>query len=125
MFRLSCDENGTPVKVSSEQEIYAVCSENLHPGQFVAVIYDADWFIGCIIERSDEHKDILVKFMSKTKTNMLSWPRRDDICWVPFNNVLFCLPAPTLCGSSGLQYKYADTDIVKCTTAWQSRSHKD
>jgi len=69
----------------------------------------------CLL-KSDEHKNILVKFMSKTRTGtgLLTWPRQDNICWVPFPNVLCCLPALTLCGSSAQQYKNDDAQIARC-----------
>jgi hypothetical protein len=79
------------------------------------------WFVGCITERSDEQKDILVKFMNKTRSNLLTWPRRDDICWVPFTNVLCCLPPPALCGSSARQYKYDDTQFTTCQKLFETR----
>jgi len=121
MFRLSGDTTGTTVSVSHEQEVVTVDCNNLHPGQFVAVIYDAEWFVGCITERSDEQKDILVKFMNKTRSNLLTWPRRDDICWVPFTNVLCCLPPPALCGSRARQYKYDDTQFTTCQKLFETR----
>jgi len=69
-----------------------------------------------MVERLDEHKDILVKFTSKTRTGtgILTWSCRDDISWVPFPNLLCCLPAPTLCGSRARQYKYDDAQIAHC-----------
>ena len=56
------------INVSPEPDVetITVCSFNdMHPGQFMAVVYDKDWYIGCILERSYEHQDILVKFMNK------------------------------------------------------------
>ena len=70
MFRLSSDDCGTDVNMSPEPDIDAitVCSFNdMHPGQFLTVVYDNDWYIGCILGWSDEHQDILVKFMNKSK----------------------------------------------------------
>jgi len=81
LFRLSGDDCGTSVNVSPEPEVEVITGNSIndfHPGQFVAVIYDNDWYIGFMIERSDEHQDILVKFMSKSCKNILTWPRRVD-----------------------------------------------
>jgi len=122
LYRLSCDDFGTTVSVSHEPEFFAVNSECLHPGQFVCVTYDKDWYIGLITERSDEQKDILVKFMSRTRGNMFLWPRRDDICWVPFTNVLCCMSAPTLCGSTARQYSYSDEQVLKCDKLFANHS---
>ena len=70
----------------------------------MAVVYDNDWYIGCTLERSDEHQDILMKFMNKSKTKILIWPHRDDICWVPITNELCTLSPPMMYGSSARQY---------------------
>ena len=124
MFRLSGD-CGTSVNVSPEPEIEVITGSSIndfHPGQFVAVIYDNDWYIGCIIERSDEDQDILVKFMNKSRTNILTWPRRDDTCWVPITNLLCFLSPPMMYGSSARQYRYDEADFVKCTKLFQSRT---
>ncbi len=126
IFRLSCDDKGTVVHVSpvaAQHEVKTISSiPDLHLGQYVAVVYDSDWFIGCITERSDEHQDILVKFMSRSHTNKLTWPRRDDICWVPFVNVLCCLPPPRLCGSSARQYCYDDAQFANCKKQFDARA---
>ena len=125
IFRLSCDDLGTIVNVSPEPDLAvepAPSITDLHPGQFVAVVYDTDWFIGCITEHSDEHQDILVKFMNRTPTNRLTWPHREDICWIPFTNVLCNLPLPMLSGSSARQYIYDDEHFDNCKKLFDSRT---
>ena len=122
MFRLSSDDTSTTVNISSnEQQAPDVNMNDLHPGQFVCVIYDAEWYIGCIMERSDEHEDIMVRFMSRARENTFFWPQRDDVCWLPFTNVICRLPPPTLSGSSARQYRYEDAQVLNCQTLFARR----
>ena len=85
--------------------------KKLQPGQFIAATYDNCWYIGCVTERSDQHKDVFVKFMQRTSANILSWPRREDKCWIPYTHVLCCLSAPLPSGSSARQYRYDEQTI--------------
>jgi hypothetical protein len=43
-----------------------------------------------------------------------SWPQREDKCLIPFVHVLCTVPAPSLYGKSGQQYRLQNTvtDIV-------------
>ena len=38
------------------------------PGKYIACMYDQDWYIGMIVDRSDENSDVLVKFMRRCKS---------------------------------------------------------
>ena len=40
-------------------------SEDYQPGKYVACMYDAEWYVGSIKDRSEEHSDVLVLFMKK------------------------------------------------------------
>jgi len=74
-------------------------------------MYDQEWFIGSIIERSEEHNDVYVKFMKQSHNTTLSWPQdRRNQCWVPFQDILCVISAPELQGHGGLQYKLSSTD---------------
>ena len=81
------------------------------PGKYIACIYDDDWFIGSIVERSDEHGDVYVKFMKRVN-NILTWPsdQRQIPCWVPFQHIICCVSAPGIYGRSARQYKLEQKD---------------
>jgi len=88
------------------------------PGQYIAAVYDQTWYIGVIVDRSDEAEDIQVKFMTSTQRSgsyRLTWPRHDDICWIPFQHVICIVPAPQAFGSGARQYQLDDSmlKIVK------------
>ena len=57
------------------------------PGKYIACMYDERWYIGNIVERSDEHNDLPCIFMRRIGTT-LSWPLTDYKCWVPLQHVL-------------------------------------
>ena len=57
------------------------------PGMYVSCIYDDDWFVGNVIEISEQYNEIHVKFMKKNGKCFL-WPTQDDPRWVPLFNCL-------------------------------------
>ena len=70
--RLSLDDMYTIVTVGSDNESEATAvqmesgdSEDYQPGKYVACMYDAEWYVGSIKDRSEEHSDVLVSFMKK------------------------------------------------------------
>ena len=88
------------------------------PMQFVACIYDGFWWIGLILELNRELEDAHVKFMHPHgPTNSVYWPRRNDICWVPFSQILCIVQAPTK--YTGRKYKIDEKDIQKVDEACQ------
>ena len=127
MRRISSDTFGTTAVVtdSYHSEPEEVGSDETHldpaayqPGQYIAAVYDQTWYIGVIVDRSDEAEDIQVKFMTSTQRSgsyRLTWPRHDDICWIPFQHVICIVPAPQTFGSGARQYQLDDSmlKIVK------------
>ena len=68
MKRLSLDDEGVLVKLyddttKSVLPHLQLIENDLYPGKYVACIYDQDWFIGVITERSNKNKDVYIKFM--------------------------------------------------------------
>ena len=86
-------------------------SEEYKPGIYIACIYDEEWYIGIIVEKSEEYKDIYVKFMRRFNTVMLLWPQDyGNECWIPFYDVLCIISSPELQGYRAGQYKLLSTD---------------
>ena len=51
-------------------------------------------FVAAIIERSDQNKDVYVKFMKRSDL-CITWPQDlKNECWIPFNQIL-CINQPT------------------------------
>jgi hypothetical protein len=101
---------GTKVSVAGLTDVAVETGKN------VSAVYDNDWYIECITAQNNEC-DILVKFMERKGQDILTflWPQREDKCHIQFNHVLCTVPAPSLNGRSGWQYRleHALTDIVR------------
>lgn len=80
----------------SQSSMKQVLIRNLKPTDFVACKYDEFWWVG-MVEKVDIHnKDIQIKFMHPHgPSKRFSWPSRDDLCWVPVNNVITNISTPT------------------------------
>ncbi|CAH0556044.1 unnamed protein product [Brassicogethes aeneus] len=119
LYRLSSDDENSGFKVSltvRKKHEKNIDIDELQPGVYVAAVYDDNWFIGCIKERHFDETDLLINFMQRHKdTNVLSWPSREDSCFVPFEHVLCVIPAPSVKGSTGRQY-VLDSDMSKSIT---------
>ena len=83
-------------ETSTEPENAVVAQSTMstyQPGQYIAAVYDGDLYIGLITERSDECEDVKVRFTNHSKcSGMLTWPRLDDVCWIPFQHILCIIP---------------------------------
>jgi hypothetical protein len=118
MKRISADSEFTVVTFGENQSQLTSLphhNDQLQPGQYVACIYDKEWFVGCIAERSDDESDVLINFMKHASTGLLSWPpaSRKDQCWVPFQHVICLIDAPELQGHGARSYKLSMKDKEK------------
>ncbi len=81
-----------------------VSMSDMIPGQYVACKYDEHWWLGNICETSEEEDDVRVKFMHPHgPSRAYSWPRREDLCWIPLVHIIKCINAPLT--STGRHYK--------------------
>ena len=114
MKRISGDKNGTTVVFSKTNAEYCQIGTNgLQPGQYVACVYDDQWYIGAITKRSEEHEDVYIKFMRRNHQTLF-WPQDlKNECWIPFQDIICLISAPQLYGQSGRQYKLLASDYCK------------
>lgn len=94
----------TEIKVSrvSNDNSYFISSAgrcmpqmDIRPGQYIACIYDGHWWLGNVIQLSDQFEDAEIKFMHPHGPSAsFKWPQKDDKCWVPFTHVLCMIPPP-------------------------------
>ena len=96
MKRISADLVGTAVGERNVPDEKDFNNAELQVGKYIACLYDKEWYIGCIVDRSDEEGDVNVNFMKRNAQGRLSWPliMRGHACWVPFDNVLCIVNAP-------------------------------
>ena len=56
---------------------------------FVACKCDSKWWIGLVLEIYFDEQDFKIKFLHPSgPSRIFHWPRRDDVCWVPFTNYI-------------------------------------
>ena len=81
---------------------------------FVFCSYDEKYWIGLIDLVDKEHEDVRVKFMHPSyPARSFSWPKKDDVCFVPIVNVACIIGAPVT--GTGRQYTLDDKDIDSST----------
>jgi len=109
--RISGDVTFFTAKVSDADDIPAVSkpvelAADYQAGQYVACMYDGHWWVGNITERNYEENDVKVTFMHPCgPASTFSWPRREDICWVPTEHILAVVEIPVqLDKNTFLQY---------------------
>ena len=70
--------------------------QNLQSGKYVACLYHRVWYIGAVIEQSDQNKDANIKFMKRNHV-IMTWPQDlQNECWVPFTDILTIIAPPQL-----------------------------
>ena len=76
---------------------------------YVAGTYDQFWWIGLVDDMDEANKDVKVKFLHPhDPAKSFCWPNHEDICWVPFTNIITILNAPTT--TSGRVYQITDEE---------------
>lgn len=115
--RLSTYSVGTKVFLgdrnsnSSSNMVHSPNSEEYQPGIYIACMYDEEWYIGIIVEKSEECRDVYVKFMRRSNAVMLVWPQdHGNECWIPFQDILCIISSPEPQGYRARQYKLKSTD---------------
>lgn len=69
---------------------------------WVAAVYDSQWFIGRVLGIDQENSTLEVDFLevaSSKSENHFKSPRGGDILWVPRKSLLAVIQPPVLCGT--------------------------
>jgi len=99
-----CDAANTERQDKNEQRMQHV-REIVPGGIFIACIYDHKPWIVIVKEKSDEHDDNLVSFMTPSgEAKQYYWPANEDICWIENSNILCTVEIPTITSSSTRGY---------------------
>ena len=74
--------------------------------EFVAVVYDDQWWLGTVQEVSVENNDANVSFLHPAgPRTSFHWASTPDVCWIKYTNILGVLNPdnmPSLHGSRNL-----------------------
>ncbi|XP_063243365.1 uncharacterized protein LOC134542780 [Bacillus rossius redtenbacheri] len=87
-------------------------------GQFVACVYDQNWWMGQITGISKELNDMTVSFMHPHgPAKGFQWPqesgKKKDECPVPLQNVLLAVSNPTPLGQSARLHTFDKAELMK------------
>ena len=89
-------------------------------GEFVACIYNEEWYIGEIVDIDEDEQDVEINFMEKSK-ELYRWPRREDKIWVSFSNVLYVINRHAPCGKSQRNYRIDESDIERIRNTFEKK----
>ena len=96
------------------------------PGAYVACIYDKNWFIGNVIEASEENEDIRVNFMKRSASaTTFTWPQREDICWVPVTHILCTVTSLKVQSAAGRCYDISNMEHQHILSQFQKFTTSD
>jgi len=120
IFRVSSDNVGTLTGTTQCHNETARHDASFYlPGKYVAAVYDQAWYAGNIVQFDQQTQDVLVNFMTTTRTHgAFQWPRKRDECWVPTEHILSSLPAPSTT-STGRQYNFDESTITNTELLFQ------
>jgi hypothetical protein len=93
---------------------------DLKVDDYVAAIYDSDWYVGKILEIDEDDGEIQISFMEKKK-QLYQWPRRIDSLWVGKQSILCTVDNPTETGKSKRLFKLPDLVIKKCSDLFSAK----
>ena len=85
--------------------------------QYVAAMYDSNWFIGKVLDIDRDDGDVNISFMERLKTKgeqselKYKWPNSSDELWVQFEDIVCVVNEPTPIGSSKRGYQISVDDL--------------
>ena len=80
--------------------------------QYVACTYQGFWWIGLVTDRSLEYDDVQVRFMHPHgPKRTFYWPAKEETCWVPSQEIISTVEAPTT--RNGRMYNISNADYDK------------
>ena len=77
--------------------------QNPKSSEYVAYYYDSNWMAGLVQNKNCDEKDFEMNFLHPPgPSNSFTWPKRKNVCWVPYMNVICKIGPPTI--STGQTY---------------------
>ena len=86
---------------------------NIDVGDYVAAIYDSEWFIGMVTGTDLPEDEYKISFYEKTgkTSNCLKWPKVKDEIWLPKQNILCKVEEPEPTGKSKRLFKLLPAEL--------------
>ena len=94
--RVSKDTASFITSVVQSSDCPIVSINSIQPGDYIACVYDNKWWIGNFCDTSLEERDALASFMHPHgPVYSFQWPQKKDTCWIPEQQIIAILPAPS------------------------------
>ena len=80
---------------------------NAEVGNFVACVYEKQWYVGRVVDKDIEEEEFKVQFMVKAgrDENVFKWPHPQDELWIPDTSVLRVIDDPQPSGRTKRMFK--------------------
>ena len=66
-----------------------VSFDKISANEYVACYYDSTWWVGLVQNVNCDAKDVEIIFLHLPgPSNSFTWPKRKDVCWIPYMNVI-------------------------------------
>ena len=73
-----------------------VSFHKISANEHVTCYYDSNWWVGLVQNVNCDEKDVETIFLHPPgPSNNFTWPKRKDVCWVPYMNVI-CKIRPSI-----------------------------
>ena len=89
-------------------------TSHLKVGDYVACVYDDDWYVGVIEIICEEECDIRINFLHPKgpgkPVNCFYWSSVEDVCYIPENDILRKISEPTPQTTKRMKYQITTKD---------------
>lgn len=118
------EDSSNEVAMNSQEEEEADKGEDCYPiGQYVAAVYQGQWYLGQVIDKKDEARALqdplylYVSYMERVAMNIFKWPVKiDKLNTLKEDVLLACqppLPSSSTSSSRNITYSISKEDISK------------
>jgi hypothetical protein len=102
----------------------SVPSVQYNIGDYVAVVYDREWYIGLIESADTANQECEITFMhTKMSHTSLNWPQRQDKCLCPVRDILTAVSVPSFSSPRARTYKLKQNEFDEITQKFISYIH--
>ena len=90
-------------------------------GQYIAAVYDDQWWLGTILEVDNEHDEYKVRFLHPAGPSpTYRWPEFEDECFIVRDHILLTI-SPLTASSSRRQYTLPGKTETRINNLFQKK----
>ena len=98
---------------------------DIRVGNYVAALYDDDWYVGLVEELDLEKRECMINFMHpKMPTGYVNWPPRADRCLTPASRILTVIDVPSSTSIASRTYRVKKEEHTRITKLFSDFIHK-